>query len=606
MIPSAFVSIVNEEVLLTPSPAECSTLFEYCTGITTSIEFEHAASLDNEEVRFQLYGLADEIANHVASSLKRNMSYVGLSSVSATFKMEIAGVPLDTLMSVEQKQYFRHFSLWFITNFDESVDVLTMHINDQIPLNQRALQNGPTSPTSSSIEINGEIRGLQFYYIEDKEFAEKIQSTLQEREQAFVERLTFDAILPKNDIAEEDSLYFVGITSVASELQPIARAYNPPPFWNTAAPTPTPPAKEDDLDVADETGKVVDSVLDEASNVDKNTWMLVGAIVAVTIALIGLGLFLCRLRSKRRMRHKSQNKEKDAGAERETRSAPPDNTREADTTIGEEGISRADKESSQQPVASVRRSESFDSVHSTLSTSHHSANSPDNSYDSTGTTRPTGLSRSMSEEGAQLGPKRAPPKRVHSHDGIVRSTVGAAPAEPIRRGRKPERSISSNDVPARPPRSHSSDGMPTRVAPQRSYSSDGMPARGPHQRMPSSSRRTPQQGPSARAPLQRAASESIPRRPPPIRNPSSQGLSRPTRLPSGTLQGVTPQSRLPTTARDPPQLDESANLPIGQPAPQGLRRIPSVRAPTQELHHTPATRAPPSREPSSSCSTSSD
>ena len=565
--------------------------------------------------------------------------------------MEIAGVPLDTRMSVEQKQYFEDFSLGFITNFDASVDVLTMQINDQIPLNQRVLLNGPTSPTSSSIEINGEIRGLQFYYIEDKIFAEKIQSTLQEREQTFVERLTFDAILPKNDIAEEDSLYFVGITGVASELQPIARSYNPPPFWNRPGPTPTPPAAEDDLDVADETGKVLDSVFDEASNVDKNTWMLVGAIVAVIIALIGLGLFLCRLRSKRRMRHKSQNKEKDESAERRTRSASLDNTREADTTLGEEGVSRADQESPQQPVASVRRSESFDSVHSTLSTSHHSTNSPDLSYDSTGTTRPTGLSRSMSEEGAQLGPKRAPPKRVHSHDGIARSTVGAPPAEPIRRGRKPQRSISSNGLPARPTlqrshssdgtsarpapqrshssdgmptraapqrsyssdgmptraapqRSHSSDGMPTRAAPQRSYSSDGMPARGPHQRMPSSSRPTPQQGPSARAPLKRAASESIPRRPPPTRNPSSQGLSRPTRLPSGTLQGVTPQSRLPTTARAPPQPDESANLPIRQRAPQGPRRIPSVRAPTQGLHRTPSTTAPPSRDPSSSSSSS--
>lgn len=565
-------------------PAECSGAFDYCTGVTVYAKFEHSASLSGAEAEYLIYGLADKVANYAAGSLEKKLSFVGNSNVSANFKMVIAGVPSDALLSDSLQKYFGQFVIDSLSGFQPALELLDMIINEQNRVQRRMLQDG------SALEIDGTIRGLQFYYTESKEFAETIQLTLEEHSQTLIDRLTFNMIVPSNEVTEDDAGIFMGVTSITMTSEAVPRDYNPPKFWNTVPPTPTPPDDVDDgVDVVGKTGDAIDDVIGEAADVDSNIWMIIGACAAVVVVLLCIGCFWCRLRRRRKMRiPKDKNKEEEAvcsDAETAKQTNTYDANRSVDTTLGDDELHRSRGRSkqgsirsdltSESPRNSVQRSSSFDSAESAVPSQPEGRRT---------------IQRSMSADGSQLGPSLQGRRlqRSMSADGAQfadpsPTVSNATTPGSSRRGKKPQRTVSAGAPGAQPLRGAApgGNGPPVREPPQRSHSTDGMPARGPTLGQPPGRPMVQQRPPSVRVAPRRTASEGVAAmRQPPMRNTSGRGAGGPTRLPTGTPQGyggLPANSRLPTNARVPPQRSQSAR-PAGCPVPPGgVHRMPSMR-----------------------------
>jgi len=254
--------------------------------------------------------------------------------------------------------------------------------------------------------------------------------------------------------------------------------------------------------------------------------------VAAVIVLCCFGLFCCQRRRKRKMRHSSYNKKRkdDEIVETPTRILADDANRSVDTTLGDED----------QSVAGAR-------------------NAPQR-----------GLSLDCTEDASADGAQVTQP--LPRTPGGLPTNEGEADDGPAssRRGRKPQRTVSMGAPRALPVRNASSDNSasvpPRRAPPTRSVSSDGMPSRGHAQINPAD-----RQGPPVGNGQRTASKEVAATRGPPTRSYSSDDYAPPTRLPTGAA----PQSRLPTTARAPPQRTRSEQVPHGH---QGIHRMPSVRA----------------------------
>jgi len=282
-LPNVLFFVLNHQLTcnLLYTSADCSPSFEFCTGITTTVTFQHSSTLDAAEATYQLYDLADLVANHVLNSLTRSITFVGNASVSATIKFVLNGVPPSSSLNAAQFNYFADYVKEFINDLQVVPDILDIQIDGQTPLRMRNLQD-----SGSSLELTGTVRGFLFYYSEANEFSNPIHKAFVDNTQKLVDQLVFDAGMPHNSLKEEEAGVFLEVTSITGELEPIDRDYTPPVFWNTIAPTPTPP-KEDGLGV--ETGKTIDKIKDnllgETEDLDSNKWMIVGVVAAAVIVL---------------------------------------------------------------------------------------------------------------------------------------------------------------------------------------------------------------------------------------------------------------------------------------------------------------------------------
>lgn len=267
---------------------------------------------------YKLYGMAASLQSDLKEKIKRSVSYVGKRTTLATFKLVVDGVPAKELMNDAQQLYFETFTKDFVTKFITET-IFVVDIQDQ------ALREG--SMLSSSIEVTGELRGSKEHDTPDKAFAENVKNALKNGASAFVQGLTFSVLLPSGQLAADDASYFRGIIGMEAEIEPVIQVTQPP----KSAPTgTTAPVAIGASDAAGAVNAIIGKTIDGATaDGDNHTLILIGAIGAVLVVMLGLILCLCCCRSKRRSRSEGDSRSgagKDYAATMESRDvecAPP-------------------------------------------------------------------------------------------------------------------------------------------------------------------------------------------------------------------------------------------------------------------------------------------
>ena len=400
------------------------------------------------------------MANYAASQLESNLIYVGKSSVSANFKMTIGGVSTDTPWNDTQQKYFSDFivdSMRSVTN----VDLLNMTFDDQNLVRMRTLQDGP-----ASLEMTGTIQGLQFYYLDENEFVANIEAILKENSEAFIDKLVFDATVPSDLISEDDARGFRGMSTITIELEAVKRDYNPPPFWSTVAPTPTPPEESgNNVDaLVDKTGAAIDKVIDDAANKGGQTWAIIGAVAVFTILLLLIGCLYSRHRRMGRMKSPQSNDSLKITADSDNktaeRSEADDAARSEGTIIDGEmsAISRSNSFDAgaqpalpnQGPRSGISRSGSYDSAESANNQSGRGPIPRGHGFPVKPLPQRTGVQRSMSADCNLYPGATTPGSKRHGRKPPQRAVSAGGPSAPPRRP-PPKINASSADCSTRGP-----------------------------------------------------------------------------------------------------------------------------------------------------------
>jgi hypothetical protein len=186
---------------------ECSVL------LRTSVGFIHDDSLRSGELIYSLYQFADTITKVVAQEMSEvNVMYVGPRDVAATFGIVLGGVPQGMIMNAVQQEYFADVTVDFLSTTSAGDRVLDLQIDEQID-------------NDGSIQVLGKLLGAS--YKPAAAFANGLESSFREGQDAYVQRLILDRLRP-NVINEIGGIeFFEGISSVGGTVDVDADAATP-------------------------------------------------------------------------------------------------------------------------------------------------------------------------------------------------------------------------------------------------------------------------------------------------------------------------------------------------------------------------------------------
>jgi hypothetical protein len=129
--------------------------------------------------------------------------YVGPRDVAATFGIVLGGIPQGEIMNAVQQEYFADVTVDFLSGSSGGERVLDLQIDDQID-------------NDGSIQILGKLLGASYQPV--AAFANGLESSFREGQEAYVQRLIFDRLRP-NAINEIGGIeIFEGISSVGGTV----------------------------------------------------------------------------------------------------------------------------------------------------------------------------------------------------------------------------------------------------------------------------------------------------------------------------------------------------------------------------------------------------
>jgi len=204
--------------------AFCPSTWEECppSYLHTRFRFTHEDSLSRGLVLYEFYRYTEKIIDAVRSRISDTDSvYIGFESVANKYAMTLNGVPVGAEMDGIQLEYFAETTERFLAEAIRAKGtVYNIQVDNQVLGSRRRLIRSLLGEgNSTSIEVQGIIRGALPSTIRQNEFRHALQTAFSTGNEVYVSMLSQGAILPGdiNDGNRHD--YFQDISGVSSHFQ---------------------------------------------------------------------------------------------------------------------------------------------------------------------------------------------------------------------------------------------------------------------------------------------------------------------------------------------------------------------------------------------------
>jgi len=212
---------------------DCPDEWIFCEAFVAKIFYEHLETLTPSELRAQIYKhepyMAEMVVNYLPST--QRIHRAGLTGEQASFQIRLQNTAPRQLDTVQLNFLYSELLSFFKEEIPaEKAVVYDMRVTEQSVLSgRRGLRGGATRSLGPGDELllDGYFEGARTDLEEGKDFAERIDSTLQEKGDKFLSYMKFELGLPGYDMEVEGrhenfvDLSYVGISIDPSFSRPI-------------------------------------------------------------------------------------------------------------------------------------------------------------------------------------------------------------------------------------------------------------------------------------------------------------------------------------------------------------------------------------------------
>ena len=299
-----------------------------CTSIQSSLTWSHSDELFVDKLKYRIYTHTEMIMKEVRRMYTDNkFEYVGLVAAKAETRFVLKDVNTGLRMDQSQEDYFVRHTLDFI-NFgvdERKFEALSILLSKKGFVSDEIVDEGDGSDTEDGsdgtdtegdsgvralqeelgqLELIGEIRGIRYNHISEREFATLIQDKFFNpgRVRDYVDKMKYEVYYPGPMSEFGRHEFFKDLVLISGEVDTDS--------VGTEAPTEPPTLEKED----DEALKnFINNTIDSVSGWDVIVWIIIGACVFFIILIIAVFLFVRCVRetieAKKRREERQVDKE---------------------------------------------------------------------------------------------------------------------------------------------------------------------------------------------------------------------------------------------------------------------------------------------------------